>query len=390
MSSKKHRIDESKGGGFFMFEKQTKNSALTALAVIPVTAMLVLGTASAAEAPKNLEELIAGAKKETTLRGMWSSSSLNGGKGFKYIVGAMNKMFGTNIKPKFTPGPSMTRMIAKITREMKAGQPASTDVIWGNSGGVLKASKVGLLRKMHWLSYLDRQPLKWDGFDPVGPGGTALATAGSLVGIMYNSDLVKGDDIPKSFEDVFKPIFKGKIASTPYAAGMREFGMPDLLGAEKMIKFTERLTNQIAGLMRCGSTDRLTSGEFLMLVFSCGDQYVNRVQNAGSGEPLAYALMKEAVISHTRYGSVPKNSQAPNAAALFVVYLHSKEGQKWMWEKNGLDLPVYPESHMRKKLLAAKDAGAKVVMNSPQWLGSQGGYIEFRKKLQKILKQKKK
>ncbi len=45
---------------------------------------------------------------------------------------------------------------------------------------------------------------------------------------------------------------------------------------------------------------------------------------------------------------------------------------------------------MRKRLLAAKDVGAKVVMNSPQWLGSQGGYLKFRKSLQKILKQKKK
>jgi ABC-type Fe3+ transport system substrate-binding protein len=207
---------------------------------------------------------------------------------------------------------------------------------------------------------------------------------------MYNSDLVKGDDIPKSFEDVFKPIFKGKIASTPYAAGMREFGMPDVMGNKAMTDFTKRLTNHIGGLMRCGSMDRLTSGEFLMLVFSCGDQYVNRAKNAGSGEPLAYALMKEAVISHTRYGSVPVNSSSPNAAALFVAYLHSKEGQKWMWERAGLDLPVYPESHMRKRLLAAMDVGAKVVMNSPQWLGSQGGYTKYRKSLQKILKQKRK
>ena len=45
---------------------------------------------------------------------------------------------------------------------------------------------------------------------------------------------------------------------------------------------------------------------------------------------------------------------------------------------------------MRKKLLAAIDAGAKVVMNSPQWLGSQGGYVKYRKSLQKILKQKRK
>ena len=61
-----------------------------------------------------------------------------------------------------------------------------------------------------------------------------------------------------------------------------------------------------------------------------------------------------------------------------------------MWQQNGLDLPVYPESQMRKKLLAAKDAGAKIVMNSPQWLGKQGGYVKYRKSLQKILKTKQK
>ncbi len=45
---------------------------------------------------------------------------------------------------------------------------------------------------------------------------------------------------------------------------------------------------------------------------------------------------------------------------------------------------------MRKRLLEAKEKGAKVVMNSPQWLGKQGGYRKYRKSLQKILKQKKK
>jgi len=373
-----------------MFEKQHKKTVLMAAAFIPVTVMLAFGTAWAADAPKSLKELIAGAKKETTLRGMWSSSSLGGGKGFRHVVAAMNKKYGTHLKAEFTPGPSMTRMIAKITREAKAGQPASTDVVWNNSGGALKSGKVGIMRKMNWLAYLDRQPLKWEGFDPIAPGGIGLASAGSLVGIMYNSDLVKGDDIPKSFEDIFKPKFKGKIASTPYAAGMREFGMPDVLGHKKMTEFTKRLTNQIGGLMRCGSVDRLTSGEFLMLVFSCGDQYVNRAHNSNSGEPLGYALMKEAVISHTRYGMVPVNSSSPNAAALFVAYLHSKEGQKWMWQNNGLDLPLYPESHLRKRLLAAQDVGAKIVMNSPQWLGKQGGYVKFRKSLEKILKQKQK
>lgn len=373
-----------------MLDRYSKKTVIKAAMALPVTAMLAMGTASAADAPKNLDELIAGAKKEKVLRGMWSASSLSGGKGFRYIVAAINKKYGLKLEAKFTPGPSMTRMIAKTTREVKAGQPVSSDVVWNNSGGALKSGQVGIMRKMNWLAYLDRQPLKWEGFDPVAPGGIGLATGGSLVGIMYNSDLVKANEVPRSFKDIFNPKWKGKIATTPYVAGMREFGMPSMLGPKVMTEFTKKLSNQIGGLMRCGSTDRLTSGEFLMLVFSCGDQYVNRAKNSKSGEPLGYALMNEAVISHTRYIMVPVSSKSPNAAALFGVYLHSKEGQKWLWQKNGLDLPLYPESELRKMLLAAKAKGAKIVLNSPQWLGAQGGYVAFRKSLEKIVKAKRK
>ena len=338
----------------------------------------------AADAPKTLKELVEAAKKETTIRAMWSASSLNGGKGFAQVVAAMNKMYGTNLKPKFTPGPSMTRMIGNLTREMKAGQPASTDVLWGNSGGVLQASKIGLTSSFPWMAYLGRPMLKAEpGFDPVGPKGVALASASTLVGITYNSDVVKGDDIPKSMLDVLHPKWKGKIGSTPYAAGLREFAMDDLLGVEVMTDYTKKLSKHIGGLFRCGSMDKLTSGEFAMLVFSCGDQYVNQAKRTGI--PLGYALVKEAVVSHTRYGSVPVHSQAPNAAALFVAYLHTPEGQKWMWEQNGLDFHLYPESNQRKALQVPKDQGAKVVINSPQWLGSQTSYKKTRKGLEKIL-----
>lgn len=341
--------------------------------------------ADAPEAPKNLKELVEGAKKEKTLRGMWSSRSLDGSKGFAQIVAAMNKKYGTNIEPQFTPGPSMTNMIGKLTRELNAGQPASTDVVWGNSGGMLQSGKVSLMRPMNWMAYLERPMLKSDNFDPLAPGGIALASASTLVGVLYNSDVVKGDDIPKTLADTLKPKWKGKIASTPYAAGMREFASPDLLGKEAMIEFTKKLSKQIGGLIRCGSMDRITSQEFVMLVLSCGDQYVNQAKRRG--EPLGYSVMRDAVVSHTRYGAVPKHSQAPNAAALFVAYLHTPEGQKWMWEVNGFDFHLYPESHERKVLEEARAEGAKVAINSPQWLATFPDYRGTRKELEDILKQ---
>ena len=46
----------------------------------------------AADAPKNLKELVEAAKKQTNFRAMPPTSSLNGGKGFAQVVAAMNKI----------------------------------------------------------------------------------------------------------------------------------------------------------------------------------------------------------------------------------------------------------------------------------------------------------
>lgn len=373
---------------FLMHCKGRRSQAFwlgTVAASIFFVFLVVQGFAADSKTPANLKELVEAAKKETTLRAMWSSRSLGGSKGFSQIIAAMNKKYGTNIQPQFTPGPSMTQMIGKLMREMKAGQPASTDVVWGNSGGMLRSSQVGLTRPLPWMKYLERPMLKEEGFDPIAPGGIGLASASTLVGVTYNSDLVKGDDIPRNLADTLNPKWKGKIASTPYAAGMREFAMSDLLGKEAMIEFTKKLSKQIGGLIRCGTVDRITSGEFVMQVMSCGDQYVN--QAAHTGQPLGYAIMDDAVVSHTRYGSVPVHSQAPAAAALFVAYLHTLEGQKWMWEANGFDFHLYPESHERKVLETARARGAKVAINSPQWLAKNKNYRKIRKELEKILKE---
>ncbi len=349
--------------------------------------LFMVAGAYAADAPKTLEELVAGAKQETTLRAMWSSRSLDGSKGFAQLVAGMNKRYGTRIEPQFTPGPSMTKMIGRLTRELKAEQPASTDVLWNNSGGMLKSGQVGLTRSMNWMAYLERPMLPPDpGFDPMPANGIGLASASTLVGIMYNSEMVKGDDIPKSMYDVLDPKWKGQIASTPYVAGLREFATPSLLGREVMIDYARKLSQQIGGLIRCGTVDRLTSGEFAMLVFSCGDQYVNQAERQGL--PLGYSVVNEAVVSHTRYGAVPVHSRSPNAAALFVAYLHTPEGQKWMWEVNGFDFHLYPESNERKVLADARARGAKVVVNSPQWLASQKDYRKTRKELEQIMQKK--
>ncbi len=205
------------------------------------------------------------------------------------------------------------------------------------------------------------------------------------MGIQYNSNLVKGNDIPRRMADVLNPKWKGKIASTPYAAGLREFATPDFLGREKMIDYTKKLSKQIAGLMRCGESERITSGEFLMLVYTCGGNDVNVLKRTGA--PVGHTVVEEGTVLHMRYAAIPKNSRAPNIGALLINYLMSAEGQEMLWKHDGMDLHLFPGSQTKRELDILRAAKGKIITSSPEWLASSKNYAETQKELEGILRE---
>jgi ABC-type Fe3+ transport system substrate-binding protein len=367
---------------------QFRFGSLNHTGTIGIAAMLltaiVVENVQAASAT-SLAQLVEGAKKEGIIRGQWSQNSFGGAKGLVELVAGMNKKYGLNLKSQFTPGPDMQRLMLRLAQEAAAGQPASTDVYMGNSQAIFDAMKANVLKPMEWTPILPRKIPAEQGFDPVAPEGVAVAFATTVVGILYNSDLVKGNDIPRRLEDVLNPKWKGKIASTPYAAGFRELAMPGFLGREYVIEFTKKLSRQIGGLLRCGEAERFTSGEFLMLVLTCGGNDVNVLQ--ATGAPVAHTVIEEGTVLHIRYAGVPKHSQSPNAGALLTAYLHTPEAQALLWRDDGLDLHVYPESKMKKDVEKVRAAGGKIALNTPQWLASLKGYAETQKELEKILRE---
>jgi ABC-type Fe3+ transport system substrate-binding protein len=367
---------------------QLRFGSLRSLGKIGMIAMLLAAVTSdslqAASAP-SLQELVEGAKKEGIIRGQWSQNSFGGAKGLAELVAGMNKKYGLNLKSQFTPGPDMQRLMLRVAQEAAAGQPASTDLYMGNSQAIFDAMKANVLKPIDWTAILPRKLPSEAGFDPIAPEGVAIAFATTVVGILYNSDLVKGNDIPRRLEDVLNPKWKGKIASTPYAAGFRELAMPGFLGREYVIDFTKKLSRHIGGLLRCGEAERFTSGEFLMLVLTCGGNDVNVLQ--ATGAPVAHTVVEEGTVLHIRYAGVPKHSQSPNAGALLAAYLHTPEAQALLWRDDGLDLHVYPESKMKKDVEKVRAAGGKIALNTPQWLASLKGYAETQKELEKILRE---
>jgi ABC-type Fe3+ transport system substrate-binding protein len=328
------------------------------ISVLSVASILISGflTAQAAARSPALEKVIEGAKTEGSLKLQWLAGRLDGEAGLRPMIAAMNKRYGTNVKLQYTPGPDFPTMFNKISQERAAGLPSSTDISLMAASHTAEGLKTGLLRKFDWGSILERPAPTDASINRVAPEGVAVMIASRVIGITYNTNLVKGEDIPASMEDVFKPKWKGKIVSTPFGVGLTQFAAKDLLGYEYMKNYTQRLARHIGGLTACSNVDRVSSGEFAMM-FDCGQDDTLRYQKRGA--PLGHATVKEVAATIQLHMGVPVHAQHPNAAALFINFMSTQEGQALQWEHARHDLHVYPEAHTRRSLQKVAEAHGK-------------------------------
>ncbi len=357
---------------------------ITALAFL--AAPLAVERVAAASFSPELKKVIEGAKKEGVLQVQWLSGRLAGDAGMRQMVAAMNKRYGTNIKLQFTPGQSMAKNLNKLAQEKAAGRPASSDLLLGTANHITLGLKKNMLIKMDWNSILERPVPSDTSLDRVATDGAGVAIASRIAGISYNTKLVKASDVPVSMEDVFKPKWKGKIASTPYGTGFYQFAAKDKLGYEPMKDYVQRLARQIGGLVGCAAMDRIGSGEFMLLIFDCGHDDSLRLSRRGA--PLAHTVVKEATRINIIYFGVPKHAQHPNSAILITNFLNTKEGQILQWKLAGHDLYIYPEAHTRPMVQKFMDGGGMMVLDSAQRVLQRGHEEEqrIRKEFIKILK----
>lgn len=309
-----------------------------------------------------LTRVIEGAKKEGVLKLQFDQGRLGGDEGRKALIDGMNRRYATNIKLQFTPLPYST-LPSKLAQEKAAGQPSSTDLMMGNSQHLLEGQKTGILRKTDWNAILERPEPAHPSLSRVTLEGLGVAFASRIVGITYNTNLVKGDDVPVSMEDVFKPKWKGKIASTPFATGLSQFAAEDMLGYEYMKDYTQRLAQLVGGLIICSDVDRIASGEFAMMVFDCGNDDFLRFQRKGA--PVGQTPVKEIARINILYFALVEHAEHPNAGILFSAFLHTEEGQRLQWEHAGHDLHLYPEAKTREPVLKVLEGkGGKLQVDS--------------------------
>ncbi len=282
--------------------------------------MMIMGWSQTVQAGP-LEDLIAGAKKEGVIE-FYGPSTL-GPEGAQALAVGFNKKYGLNIKLNFSPSGNMTRDTAKIVGMAATGQPPEWDIMV-----VTDAHHGSLwLRKLHkTFDYASLGVAK----DRIEYDRGTISVANQFALPTYNSKLVAAKDVPKKWEDLLDPKWRGKLGviNSTHHWGRLAAGP---WGDEKTIDFIKKLSAQKPLLTRAGEmAQRLILGEVLVSA-TLQDSQLHESQKTGA--PLAFADQVQPVISPEYHVGVLKNAPRPNVGHLFVIFMASPEVQE-IWKKH--------------------------------------------------------
>lgn len=154
--------------------------------------------------------------------------------------------------------------------------------------------------------------------------------------IQYNTRLVAKADVPKSYEDLTHPKWKGKLCAED--SDFEWFmGLQASMGKEKALELFRKIAaNQPA--VRNGHglvSDLVAAGECPIAINNYGNQ-VARAQKKGA--PTDFIAINP-VITIVAPAVISKNAPHPNTAKLYVNWITSKEGQEFI-VKNGGRIPI--------------------------------------------------
>lgn len=327
----------------------------------------------------DLKKLVKAAEAEGTLNVVWGPS-LGAAKGARALQDGINKAFGINIKINYTPGPSMPRLASRVIQEIKAGRAPSTDVFLGAETTLTRMISSKGVVPVAWRKYFPRI----DASQPINKGN-AVHIATLFSGIYYNAEVIKPHEVPKKMADIFKPKWKGKIASTPYAAGFDRLALAR--GIDVIRPVVNKTAEWVGGLMRCGEYERLASREFILLFLDCG-RTDDRLLTENGG-PLGQSVIEDAAITTNWYFGVPTNSIHPNLATLFAGFVATPDGQKIIHKHGGATSHRVPGTPANKIARDFASRGVKLLVWTPDDLLKRSKDLrKFRKEFQGTLRKK--
>jgi iron(III) transport system substrate-binding protein len=256
------------------------------------------------------------------------NSSLQAGAHSKLVEAAKSE--GTKVADKFQAQYPFLKvdlfrsgadeLLNRIKTEARGGLYA-WDVVSGRGDMVLTLSEAKLLAQYRSpeSKLIARDMVDDDGY------WTAYYVNPYVLG--YNTNLVKKENVPKTYEELLDPKWKGKKISIDDSAYGLLAGLIREWGKEKAVAYFRRLAAQDPVVMR-GNTNRVQltmAGEYPLII-----AYAPTIQRETSkGHPMDWVPLEPVPVQVNPLMLAAK-APHPNAAKLLVDFLLSKAGQKML------------------------------------------------------------
>ena len=292
----------------------------------------LIGAAGAAEVSRELQvpqEWIEGAKREGKVIVYGSETPQE--------ANAIHRGFSQRypfIAVEYIKAATVVRF-EKVLFAAKQGKPTA-DLVTAIGGSTAAYVDAGVLMDLVnlpvWNSYSKEQKLH----------GKYLA--GPFVrywSLAYNTNLVPKGQAPASWEDLFQPKWKGRIAANSITRSVSFTPLWYAWGAERATKFLEGLVANGFQVRKEGheaSLRLLEAGEYSILT-TAGEYQVYTDQ--GKGAPVEWVALDPVPTTSGGLVGALKDAPHPNALRLYVNWLLSEEGQR-AYSQPTNTFPVHP------------------------------------------------
>lgn len=275
--------------------------------------------------------ILEGARKEGRVV-LYSAAIVN--QALRPIAEAFMKKYPF-IKMSFWRGDS-EEIIAKISAEVRARNVVA-DLVEGTGVGELAVE--AKLTLPYFSPMVMAMPERYRD-----KRGLWTSTRVSYYSIAYNTRLVPPDQVPKTYDDLLDPRWRGKLAwRIGTASGTPLFLTTIRLsrGEEKAMEYFRKLATQKVINFGSGSArtlvDRVIAGEFpIALNIFAHHPLISRAK----GAPVGSQLM-DPVPSTSGTMIIPRGVRNPHAALLLADFILSREGQQIL--ANADYFPVRPD-----------------------------------------------
>lgn len=215
---------------------------------------------------------------------------------------------------------SGSRVVTRIQSEMNGGRNLVDVVnVSGEEAAALK--KVGTLDPYN-------SPQR-DAYPQSAKDKDGYFSVVSLITMVlgYNSNLVKKAEVPKSYDDLLQPRWKGQMfldneAFDWFAVLLKQFGR------EKGLQFMRALAKQDVTLIRgrTAQAQLLVAGEKPIAIVQSGNTMLDY---KAKGAPVDLSIL-DPYMALSNYIMLAKHAPHPHAAALFIDWSLAEEGQQLM------------------------------------------------------------